>query len=277
MVGNVNWCCKALILAAAWMLAYQANAQDLFWQGSAAKSPLAAKVVALQAPAEKRGAAAKLDHLRCAQQSGPGAAAELTALELSMGQLPLPLQPEFVPCHTDYRAYTSNEVTVITAAWAAMKPGTTVKLKVNGIWMEDPDAEIQLPVGATNIELEVAAQDGAVQRSYTVEVIRAPSSHAWLDGLEVQADGAVVQLSPEYAPALTQYELVVPDHLNAVTINWRGLREGAVVQVMADGILQAGNTPIRLATVQQTIDIVVTAEDGRSTNVYTIRLLRSPG
>jgi gliding motility-associated-like protein len=173
---------------------------------------------------------------------------------------------------TSYTASVPNSVTGITLT--PTFTDNTATITVNGIAVTSGIASgnIPLAVGPNTITTTVTAQDGTTMDTYTVIVTRAPSSVATLSNL-VLSQGA---LTPTFDSATTGYTANVPFAVTAITLTPTFTDNTASITV--NGIAVASGTPsssIPLAIGPNTITTVVTAQDGVTTDTYTIVVTRA--
>lgn len=119
----------------------------------------------------------------------------------------------------------------------------------------------------------------SVPATFTYNV---PSSNADLANLTAASGSTPVGLSPTFASSTTAYSASVSNNEGSVTVTPTTTMSGSTVKV--NGITVASGTasgPIALSVGSNTISILVTASDPRSTKTYTIVITRaaapSPG
>jgi uncharacterized repeat protein (TIGR02543 family) len=179
--------------------------------------------------------------------------ANLAALSVNPGTL----APTFSSDTTDYT------VTV---------PSATTSIRVNATEAHFGKAKVDLPAnpvfslspGQNTIKIKVTAEDGRSTKTYTITVTRtqpAPlSANANLSSLAVEEK----TLSPAFNPAITAYTLLVPAGASPLTVN------AAVADTGKATLIQSPQNPVSLGTGSTSITFTVTAEDGKTTKVYTL-------
>jgi gliding motility-associated-like protein len=193
--------------------------------------------------------------------------AELVSLALSSGTL----SPVFAPATISYSASVSSSTTTISVTPTAIAPGSTIT--VNGF--SNPSGTVSdgipLNIGANTILIVVTASDGTTKLTYTLTVTRA-SNIATLSNLTTSSG----TLTPAFASGTTSYTDVAhsvssiafrattTDPAATETINGTVVPEGTVSYYVP---LNAG---------VNTITIVVTAQDGVTTDTYTVAVTRLP-
>ena len=190
--------------------------------------------------------------------------ASLSSLSLSG----VTLTPAFASGTTAYTASVGHAVaeTTVTAAAAA---GATYEMKLNGV--VDQDGVVPLAVGDGNvIAVVVTAQDGETTQSYSVTVTRAGSGDAGLSALSLSG----VALSPAFAPGTTTYTASVGYAVAETTVTATLADAGAAYEVKLNGVSdQDGIVPLAVG-VGNVIAVVVTAQDGETTQMYTVTVTR---
>jgi hypothetical protein len=177
------------------------------------------------------------------------------------------LTPAFTSGNTSYTdsvTYTASTIKVTPTV-----NDTTSTVTVNGVMVTSGSASgaINLAVGANTISIVVTAQSGATM-TYTVVVTRGPpATNANLSDLVLSAG----TLTPVFASGTTGYAANVSDTTASVTVTPITSGSDATVTVnnapVVSGTMSA---PITLSTGANTINTVVTAEDGVTTESYTV-------
>jgi trimeric autotransporter adhesin len=155
--------------------------------------------------------------------------------------------------------------TVADGAASAQVNGTAV---VSGSgW-----APIALSTGTNPITVAVTAPAGA-GRIYTVTVTRLQSDNADLGALTL-SDGT---LTPDFAAGTTVYTAAVPNSVSSLTVTAIPVDSLALVAVNGVTMLGPGGAaaPISLDVGPNLITLVVTAEDGVTTQTYTLTVTRA--
>lgn len=194
---------------------------------------------------------------------------ELAGLALSSGTL----SPSFASGTTSYTASVTNATTSLTVT--PLVSDATATVTVNGVAVASGAASgvIPLSIGANTVTMLVTAEDGTTQTNYTVVVTRAmaASTDATLAGLS--ASGAT--LSPAFSASVTSYTAAVSNATTSLTLTPVVNDAAATVTVNGVGVASgAASGPISLAVGSNTVNTVVTAEDG-SVNTYTVTVTRA--
>src|SRR5690606_8761304 len=124
--------------------------------------------------------------------------------------------------------------------------------------------------GAVDVAVTTPGGSATLAGAFTFEV--PASSDATLASLAVSSG----TLDPAFAPATTSYALDLPNTTGSITVTPTASDAGATIVLngtpLASGTASA---PIALAVGNTTITLVVTAEDGTTTQSYTILVTRA--
>lgn len=181
------------------------------------------------------------------------------------------LNPAFVDTTYNYVDSVSNATKTITLTPTATD--TTATITVNGVPVVSGTASGQIPlaVGPNIITTVVTAQDGVTTDTYIVNVIRAPSSNANLIDLTVSKG----TLTPAFNSGITAYADTVSNSTTSITATATDADSTATITI--NGMPTASGTPsnaIPLAVGDNTITVVITAQDGVTTHTYTVIVYR---
>ncbi len=129
----------------------------------------------------------------------------------------------------------------------------------------------ELAVGVNTVTVTVKAANGET-RTYTIEVTREqdpnykPSTNGKLSSLTIE--GAT--LSPKFSSSVTDYIAYVPYETSSVTVAAEPADE------KAKGVNGVGAVKLSATESETAITVSGVAEDGKSTEVYTVHVLRMP-
>jgi gliding motility-associated-like protein len=201
------------------------------------------------------------------------AVATLSSLTLSSGTL----NPAFDNATNNYTASVSNATASITVTPTVTDANSTVTVNGTAVTSGNVSGPIALNVGTNTITTVVTAQDGTTTNTYTVVVTRAASSDATLSNLTISAG----TLNPAFSSAVTSYTDNVANLIATVTVSPAANDPNATITVNGVPVASGGTSlpmlllvgPISLG--QNIITIVVTAQDGVTTNTYTINVGRA--
>ncbi len=181
------------------------------------------------------------------------------------------LDPVFVSTTNSYVDSVSNATTTINLTPTATAANSTITVNGQPVKSGSPSEQIPLAVGSNIITTVVTAQDGVTIATYTVNVIRAPSSNANLIGLTV-SEGT---LTPAFNSSITMYADTVSNATTSITATPTDSDTTATITV--NGMITASGTAsndIPLAVGSNTITVVITAQDGVTTHTYTVIVYR---
>lgn len=208
---------------------------------------------------------------------GPNTDANLSGLGLSGG---VALSPSFsagTPGYTASVPYSQNSIRVTPVADTT----ATVAVRVNGGAPEavvggGTSSDLPLNLGLNTIEVTVTAQDGTTAQTYTIDVTRDPNTEASLSGLSLSGG---VALSPSFSAGTSDYTSNVPYSQNSIRITpvadataTIAVRvNGGASEAVAGG---AESSALPLNTGLNTIEVIVTAQDGTTVQSYTVNVTR---
>ena len=139
-------------------------------------------------------------------------------------------------------------------------------IKLNGA--VDADGVIPLAVGNNVITVEVTAEDGSTNRTYTVTVTRVLSTNASLRDLSLSnVDFGV------FSWHITRYTARVANGVTETTVTPALLHSVASYVIKLNGAVDADGV-IPLAVGSNVITVEVTAEGGSTTRTYTVTVIR---
>lgn len=182
--------------------------------------------------------------------------AMLESLAISDGTL----SPAFTADEENYTVQVDHGVTAINVTASPKDAGASVT--ING--SQKTSETVELIAGQTaTISINVIAQDGFTQKTYTLLVMRAPSNDATLQSLTVNHG----MLSPSFNPSVTTY-VVQPDQLTSA-LQVSALPTNMDASVTINGQITTADTIMLTVGQPMTIPIVVTAQNGEQ-GVYTL-------
>ena len=180
------------------------------------------------------------------------------------------LAPDFDPVTTMYTTGVEHDVEQVTVTWAVshQEKATSVAVPADADGQTDGH---QLNLGdegtGTDLTVTVTAEDGT-EMDYTLKVTRAPSDDATLSSLSV-SPGA---LDPNFDPATTAYTAGEVAHdVEKVVVTFTKADENATTDPAASPYTATLNE----AGMNTDIEVTVTAEDGNTTETYTITVTRA--
>ncbi|MBB6638098.1 cadherin-like beta sandwich domain-containing protein [Cohnella thailandensis] len=167
---------------------------------------------------------------------------------------------------TDYTIQVANDVEYVNVSFTASDSNAGVRLLHNG---SDAGGQVTLDGERANIiEVVVTSEDESSTKTYTITVER-HGPEARLGGLSVS--GGV--LSPDFSPTTTSYTMSVGNEVASIVVT--PFVDGSEMLTVNDSEAASGvEVTVPLEVGLNTITIVVTAEDGETTETYTITVTR---
>ena len=170
----------------------------------------------------------------------------------------------------------AHAVEAVTVAAVTSSVAATMTIAVDDGEPEAFEAprEVPLPVGKTVVVITVTAEDGETTEAYTLTLTRALSDDAGLESLTVTAGGIDHALALDEPPLA----LGVPHAVEAVTVAAVTSSDAATMTIAVDGgEPEAFEAPreVPLSVGETVVVITVTAEDGETTETYTLTLTRA--
>ena len=170
----------------------------------------------------------------------------------------------FAPATASYTAQVADSVSHTTVTPTVNHPGAGYVIKLGGT--TDADGVIALAVGSNVITVEVTAQDGETTRTYTVTVTRAePSStDATLSSLTLSG----IDFGT-FDSTTSSYTAQVANDVTKTTVTPTVNHSGASYVIKLGGVTDEDGA-ISLSVGDNVITVEVTAEDGITTQTYTV-------
>lgn len=184
------------------------------------------------------------------------------------------ISPAFSSDTTSYTASIDNSISSLTVTAAVYESHAT--LEINGITAISGQTSppINLNVGPNAINILVTAQDGIICKNYTVVVTRAApiSTNAGLSAL-VLSNGT---LDPDFLSSVTYYTASVANSVTSFTVTPTSADSNASVTVNGTEVTSGQpSQAISLNVGDNTVTIVVTAQDTVTVKTYTITITRA--
>lgn len=159
----------------------------------------------------------------------------------------------------------------------AIATDASATIQINGIATVSGQISetITLAVGHNLIEVLVTADDGHTTKTYTIDILRASgSSEASLSDLALSG----VELDQSFQAERTIYTASVDASQETITLTPIAAATGATIRINDIELKQNdGPLNIDLTMGENLISLEVTAEDGVSTETYTLAILRGSG
>ncbi len=181
------------------------------------------------------------------------------------------LTPAFASTTTSYSASVGTSVSSVTITPTAADPTSTITVNGTAVTSGTASSAILLSTGLHPITVVVTASGASATKTYTVNVGRG-ATNANLAALTLSAG----TLSPAFATGTTGYTTTVTNATSSVTVTPTLSDPNAKVKVngviVSSGVASAA---IPLVAGPNTITATVTAQDGVTTNTYTIVVTRT--
>jgi gliding motility-associated-like protein len=193
---------------------------------------------------------------------------DLSALSIGSGTL----SQTFSPSLTTYTSVLANAITSTTILPTAVDANSTVKVNSLVTTSGQSSSPLALKVGDNAIDVDVIAQDGSLQKRYSVTLMRTgPSTMATLSNIAL-SNGT---LSPAFASGTTSYTATVPNSVNSMTLTSTITEANATITVNGDPVISGQSSGrINLGVGANVITVEGTAQDGVTKQTYTITVTR---
>jgi hypothetical protein len=206
------------------------------------------------------------------RRSPPDSNADLASLTVSAGVLSPVFNPRIVSYTLSLPAAAETVSLTFVAASKVAKISSELPLAQSGA------AQLIIvpasPGQIVTVNIMVTAEDGT-QRLYRIKVSREgvpvgmPDTNARLAVLQVSG----APLTPPFNPALTAYEVKLPEKVASVVVNARAESPAAAVTLDGQPLAAGGRNVAVAAGSTQTVTLEVTAENGAVTR-YMLKLTR---
>jgi len=198
--------------------------------------------------------------------------ADLSGLFISQGTL----SPGFDANTTAYNVQVGNAASSISVTPMAAGVNATVTVNGEAVVSGTASSAISLAVGSNTITTVVTAEDGTIQKTYTIVVTRLsspaePSHDANLASLTISQGS----LTPGFQPNTVAYTAQVPYIITTLTVTPTAAGADSTIRING-GIVLSGSpaNAVPLSVGSNTITTVVTAQDGTTTKTYTLVVTR---
>ncbi|MCU0322780.1 MAG: FG-GAP-like repeat-containing protein, partial [Chitinophagaceae bacterium] len=203
----------------------------------------------------------------------PSNNANLSALAISAGTL----APVFNSATTSYNVIVPNTTASFSVTPTVSEANATIQVNFNNgsfttLISGSTSSNYLLNVGSNSINVKVTAQDGTTIKTYTIFITRATSNDANLSALTM----SVGTLSPVFDANTTVYTTTVLSSSSVVTVTPTSNEPNATIRVSVNGGTYfatnngSASTGLVLNNGNNTINVLVTAQDGTTTKTYSI-------
>jgi len=199
----------------------------------------------------------------------PSSDASLSSLSVSEGNL----SPLFSSQTSQYTVSVANNVGSIIFTPTSTDANASIQVNNVAVASGAASSAINLEVGNTVVNIQVDAENGLVNQTYQITVIRdAPlSSDANLSGLSL----SVGSLNPIFSASTTNYITSVDFTTTSITVTATLSNENATGSVNTESVNSGvASNPITLAEGDNTLLVSVLAEDGVTAQSYTVTVSR---
>ena len=182
------------------------------------------------------------------------------------------LSPAFASSTTDYTATVTFSTPSLSLTPTSVEAGATITVNGNAVTSGSPSGSISLAVGTNVINTVVTSPNGSVTRTYKLTATREPlSTNAYLSNLAPE-EGT---LSPAFASGTFSYTATVPNETASLFIVPTAAHPAAAITVNGNPVASGvASGSFDLEVGQNTLTTVVTAEDGSTTQTYTLIVTR---
>lgn len=192
--------------------------------------------------------------------------ATLSSLSLTGVQI----SPDFSAGITSYTATVAYDVLQVSLKATANDAKAKMSLLGQPL-ANDTGADLLLSIGPNTVAVVVTAEDSST-KTYTITVTReAASTDSLLSGLAVSD----VTLSPAFDSDTSDYTAQAPYSLDGLTVTPTLSSATATVTVNGTATESGSGVAVDLNVGENTIDVVVTAEDGTSVTTYQVVVTRA--
>ena len=193
--------------------------------------------------------------------------ATLSTLTISAGTL----TPVFASGTITYSENVTYAVTSLTVTPTVNESHATVTVNGNAVASGASSGVINLNVGANTITLVVMAQDTITTKTYTITATRL-SNDATLSNLTISSG----TLTPSFTSGTIAYTDSVANTVTSVTVTPTANESQAIVKVNGNTVISGSPSgTISLSVGDNTITIVVTAQDITTQKTYTVIVNRA--
>ena len=192
---------------------------------------------------------------------------DATLRDLSLSVAEASLTPEFAPGHTVYNAKVANSVDGIQITPTVNQAGARVAVNSTAVNSGEASGSFRLLVGTNTFNVKVTADDGTTTKTYTIAIKRV-SADASLNALSI-SEGTLV---PDFGTATDNaYRAQVGNGVASITVTPTSPHTAASITVNGIAVNSGeASQALSLEVGDNTITVVVTAEDEATTKTYTI-------
>lgn len=179
------------------------------------------------------------------------------------------LAPEFNETTLNYVINVDNSIDKITLDAKAKDAKAEVLMKDDDKKVGQAKHEYMLNVGDNEITIDVTDENG-INRRYTVNIIKSKDINVGLKDLQVRFNGEFTEIIPMFENGIKDYEVTAPVGVTIAEI---------IAEPIVDTCTVEGDGEVSIITEDGQLDvvkeIVVKAEDGVTTETYTLTIHRT--
>lgn len=182
------------------------------------------------------------------------------------------LSPAFDSATENYTASVANDIDSISVTPTANDTNATITVNGDDLASGTASQPLALAEGDNEITVVVTAEDGSSTSTYVISVNRASlSTDSSLSNLAL-SDGTI---SPAFDSGTQSYTVSVGNDVASMTVTPTTSDANATVTVNGTAVASgSASGAISLDVGDNVVDVVVTAEDGVSTQTYTVTVSR---
>jgi hypothetical protein len=197
--------------------------------------------------------------------------ATLSGLTLNEAEL----DQAFASTQESYTASVNYPTSTLTLRPVANHSAASIKVNGNSVASSSDSTQIPLDEGVNTVTVEVTAEDGVTSKTYTVSVTRAAASNvndATLSGLTLNE----AELDQVFQSTQESYTASVGYLITSLTL--RPVANQSAASITVNDVTVASDSDsakISLAEGDNTVSVMVTAEDGQTTQSYILEVSRA--
>ncbi len=181
------------------------------------------------------------------------------------------LSPVFSSGTLSYTGTVPNLTASLTATATLDDITASMTIKAATVTTGVASAPIPLIVGSNLIDVVVTAQNGINTKTYQVTLTRQPSAIADLSAYVISSG----VLSPVFNSATIAYADTVANAISTITITPTVSQANATVKIAGTAVASGtASAAIPVSVGENTIETIVTAQDGTTTKTYTTKVIR---
>ncbi|MBQ2125844.1 MAG: cadherin-like beta sandwich domain-containing protein, partial [Spirochaetales bacterium] len=133
------------------------------------------------------------------------------------------------------------------------------------------NVSVTLEIGENIIE--VCVENAGLTKTYKIKIVRQsenPSDNATLRSLELKHGNDLIALTPVFSPNVVNYTANVDYDVSSVALSYETADSAAVANIDIENLK---DIPLNIG--KNAINIIVTAEDGKTTKTYSVNVIRA--